>query len=76
MTTWGTPQTWRFRATWPLVLENRVVKVDLSTGQMLADVELLGAQGATLLDDGTVVVTREVWTMPGSHSTSPAFWCG
>ena len=39
-------------------LENRVVKVDLSTGQMLADVELLGAQEATLLDDGTVVVTR------------------
>ena len=41
-----------------VVLENRVVKVDLSTGQMLADVELLGAQEATLLDDGTVVVTR------------------
>ena len=41
-----------------VVLENRVVKVDLTTGQMLADVELLGAQEATLLDDGTVVVTR------------------
>ena len=41
-----------------VVLENRVVKVDLSTGQMLADVELLGAQEATVLDDGTVVVTR------------------
>jgi len=41
-----------------VVLENRVVKVDLSTGQMLADVELLGAQEATLLEDGTVVVTR------------------
>ena len=41
-----------------VVLENRVVKVDLTTGEMLADVELLGAQEAALLEDGTVVVTR------------------
>ena len=48
-----------------VVLENRVVKVDLTTGEMLADVELLGAQEAALLEDGTVVVTRggldEAW---------------
>ena len=41
-----------------VVLENRVVKLDLTTGQTLADTELLGAQEACILDDGTVVVTR------------------
>ena len=41
-----------------VVLENRVIKVDLTTGETLADVELLGAQEAALLEDGTVVVTR------------------
>jgi len=41
-----------------VVLENRVVKVDLTSGQILADTELLGAQEAALLEDGTVVVTR------------------
>ena len=41
-----------------VVLENRVVKVDLTSGQILADAELLGAQEAVLLEDGTVVVTR------------------
>lgn len=48
-----------------VVLENRVVKVDLVSGQILADVELLGAQEATLLEGGDVVVTRggldDVW---------------
>ena len=41
-----------------IVLENRVVKVDLTSGQIVADTELLGAQEAALLEDGTVVVTR------------------
>ena len=41
-----------------VVLENRVVKVDLLSGQILADTELIGAQEAALLEDGTVVVTR------------------
>lgn len=41
-----------------VVLENRVVKVDLTSGQIVADTELLGAQEAALLEDGTVVVTR------------------
>ena len=41
-----------------VVLENRVVKVDLMSGQIVADTELLGAQEAALLEDGTVVVTR------------------
>lgn len=41
-----------------VVLENRVVKVDLTSGQIVADIELLGAQEAALLEDGTVVVTR------------------
>jgi len=41
-----------------VVLENRVVKVDLTSGQILASADLLGAQEATLLSDGTVVVTR------------------
>lgn len=41
-----------------VVLENRVLKVDLVSGQILADVELLGAQEATLLEGGAVVVTR------------------
>ena len=41
-----------------VVLENRVVKVDLSSGQILASVDLLGAQEVTMLSDGTVVVTR------------------
>lgn len=41
-----------------VVLENRVVKIDLATGQTLADTELLGAQEACILDDGTVVITR------------------
>lgn len=41
-----------------VVLENRVVKVDLVSGQFMAETELIGAQEATLLDDGTVVVTR------------------
>ena len=41
-----------------VVLENRVVKVDLTSGQILASADLLGAQEAALLDDGTVVVTR------------------
>lgn len=41
-----------------VVLENRVVKVDLMSGQILASADLLGAQEATLLSDGTVVVTR------------------
>ena len=41
-----------------VVLENRVVKVDLTSGQIVADTELLGAQEAALLEDGTIVVTR------------------
>ena len=41
-----------------VVLENRVVKVDLMSGQIVADTELLGAQEAALFEDGTVVVTR------------------
>ena len=41
-----------------VVLENRVVKVDLLSGQILAEAELLGAQEAALLEDGTVMVTR------------------
>ena len=41
-----------------VVLENRVVKVDLTTGQILASADLLGAQEAVWLSDGTVVVTR------------------
>ena len=41
-----------------VVLENRVVKVDLTSGQILAETELLGAQEAALLEDGTIVVTR------------------
>ena len=41
-----------------VVLENRVVKVDLTSGQILANANLLGAQEAALLSDGTVVVTR------------------
>ena len=41
-----------------VVLENSVVKVDLLSGQILADTELLGAQEAALLEDGRVVVTR------------------
>jgi hypothetical protein len=41
-----------------VVLENRVVKVDLTSGQILASADLLGAQEAALLSDGTVVVTR------------------
>ena len=32
-----------------VVLENRVVKVDLISGQIVADTELLGAQEAALL---------------------------
>lgn len=41
-----------------VVLENRVVKVDLMSGQIVADTELFGAQEAALFEDGTVVVTR------------------
>ena len=41
-----------------VVLENRVVKVDMNSGQIIADTDLLGAQEAALLADGTVVVTR------------------
>ena len=41
-----------------VVMENRVVKVDLTSGQILASADLLGAQEASLLSDGTVVVTR------------------
>ena len=37
-----------------VVLENRVVKVDLMSGQIVADTELLGAQEAALFEDGTV----------------------
>ena len=51
-----------------VVLENRVVKVDLVSGQFMAETELIGAQEATLLDDGTVVVTRggldDAWYTP------------